>query len=309
MNCQERALAFHCQGEQLLGVLATPGAPSLVTGVGVLVVVGGPQYRVGAHRQFVQFSRALAAAGHSVLRFDARGMGDSTGEQRSFEALSDDIQAAIDALRAQVPACTTLALMGLCDGASAALMYVHDTDDRRVDALCLLNPWLRSDESLARTQVQHYYLRRLTSAEFWRKLLVGGVGLRALRDFFGTLRTSMRPGNSAAGGTAPGRAGLDFRTAMLKGCQRFRGPILLGLSSDDLTAKEFDGASASNPGWRGALGRKQVQRALLAPADHTLSDTGARLRFEAAVVAWLGALPARVAACGHEPMSLKRMSP
>lgn len=284
---------FSCEGEQLLGVLATPGDPSRASGVGVLVVVGGPQYRAGAHRQFVQFARALAAAGHTVLRFDVRGMGDSTGEQRSFEALSDDIQAAIDALRAAAPSCTKLALMGLCDGASAALMYMHDTGDRRVDALCLLNPWLRSDESLARTQVQHYYLRRLTSPEFWRKLLAGGVGLAALRGFARTLAASLRPGKPAVAGTAQGRAGLDFRTAMLRGCQGFSGPVFLGLSSDDLTAKEFAGATATSAGWREALGRAHVQRALLDPADHTLSGTPARQRFEAAVVAWLGALPAR----------------
>ena len=297
MNSLERAVAFSCQGEQLLGVLATPREASLTTGVGVLVVVGGPQYRVGAHRQFVQFARALAAAGHSVLRFDVRGMGDSTGEQRSFEALSDDIHAAIGALRAHAPGCKKLALMGLCDGASAALMYVQDTGDCRVDALCLLNPWLRSDESLARTQVQHYYLRRLASTAFWRKLLVGGVGVKALRDFTRTLDAILRRGAPASSGTtagtAVGRAGLDFRTAMLKGCQRFGGPILLSLSSDDLTAREFDGATASSAPWREALGRHQVQRAPLQPADHTLSGTHARLRFETTVLAWLAALPAR----------------
>jgi len=296
MNWQERALVFDCQGEQLVGVLATPDAPARATGIAVLVVVGGPQYRAGAHRQFVQFARALASAGHSVLRYDVRGMGDSGGAQRGFEDLSDDIQAGIDTLLTQAPACRQLALMGLCDGASAALMYIHDTGDRRVNALCLLNPWLRSEESLARTHVQHYYLRRLASAAFWRKLLGGGVGLGALRDFFRTLGASLRPSAPAAAGTARGRAGLDFRSAMLKGCQHFGGPLLLGLSSDDLTAKEFTGSAAAHTGWCAALGRQQVQRVALQPADHTLSGTPARLRFEAAVVAWLGTLPARGAA-------------
>ena len=294
MSHHERALAFNCEGEQLLGVLATPDDAARNTGVGVLVVVGGPQYRAGAHRQFVQLARALAAAGHSVLRFDVRGMGDSTGAQRSFEALSDDVQAGISALLAQRPGITTLALMGLCDGASAALMYLHDTSDSRVHALCLLNPWLRSDESLARTHVRHYYLRRVSTPDFWRKLLRGGVGFGALRGFANTLLASLRPGApTVASGSARGRAGLDFRSAMLKACERFDGAMLLALSSDDLTAQEFADSTAAHAGWRQALGRKQVLHAPLAAADHTLSTSSARRGFEAAFNRWLLTLPER----------------
>ena len=296
MSWRERALNFRCQGETLVGVLATPEDAARTTDVGVVVVVGGPQYRAGSHRQFVHFARALAASGHSVLRFDVRGMGDSSGEQRSFEALSDDIAAAIETLGAEAPGCRRIALMGLCDGASASLMYVHDTGDERVDALCLLNPWLRSDESLARTQVQHYYLRRLTAPEFWRKLVGGGIGLRALRDFGRTLVSALRRAEAAAAEGQSGRGNLDFKAAMLSGCRRFGGPVLLGLSSDDLTAKEFAGASSQHAGWRAALSRSQVRQLALEPADHTLSDTAVRQRFEAAVLAWLNTLPARAAA-------------
>lgn len=287
---QERALFFNCQGEQLLGVLAAPVSSTPPSGLGVLVVVGGPQYRVGSHRQFVQFARTLASAGHHVLRFDVRGMGDSTGDQRSFEALTDDIAAALTALRMQTPNCRRVALMGLCDGASAALMYLHDTGDKQVQALCLLNPWLRSEESLARTHVKYYYPRRLASLGFWRKLLAGGVGLGALQGFLRNLGTSLRPDVPSASGTARGRGGLDFRSAMLKGFERFRGPVLLALSGEDLTAKEFANSASSHPGWRKALGREQVEPLTLDGADHTLSTRAASLRFEAAVVAWLSLL-------------------
>jgi uncharacterized protein len=292
MSCQERAVTFSCQGEQLVGVLATPTDATRATDVGVLVVVGGPQYRAGAHRQFVQLARALAAAGHSVLRFDVRGMGDSTGTKRSFEELSDDVRAGVDALQAHAPACRRLALMGLCDGASAALLYVHDTFDRRVDALCLLNPWLRSEETLARTHVRHYYLQRVASAEFWRKLLGGGVGIAALKGFVRTVGYSLRAGAVVAAGTQEGRDGEDFRSAMRKGLEHFPGSVLLALSSDDLTAQEFAGAAAASPDWRKALGRHQVQRMMLEAADHTLSGTAARQLFEAGVLRWLGELPA-----------------
>ena len=50
MTFVERALTFDCCGERLVGVLAEPAAFSKL---GLVLVVGGPQYRVGSHRQFV----------------------------------------------------------------------------------------------------------------------------------------------------------------------------------------------------------------------------------------------------------------
>ena len=78
----ETVLAFPCEGERLLGVVSAP-EDALVTGdLGVVIVVGGPQVRAGSHRQFVQLARHLAAQGLPTLRFDVRGMGDSSGPQR-----------------------------------------------------------------------------------------------------------------------------------------------------------------------------------------------------------------------------------
>src|SRR5881398_3691346 len=92
----EQAISIECEGDALVGILHEPTSPAEV---GVVVIVGGPQYRVGSHRQFVLLARTLAAAGFAVLRFDYRGMGDSSGEQRSFEAASADIGTAVDVLQ------------------------------------------------------------------------------------------------------------------------------------------------------------------------------------------------------------------
>ena len=164
MSYTEQALVIHCHGDSLAGIASVPDAPR---DSAVIIVVGGPQYRAGSHRQFVLLARSLAEAGYPALRFDARGMGDSTGDARDFESITDDIGCALAAFHQALPAVRRFVLWGLCDGASAALLYVERTQDPRVAGLCLANPWVRSEASLARTQVKHYYTQRVLQRDFW----------------------------------------------------------------------------------------------------------------------------------------------
>ena len=134
----EQAFTFDCQGKALLGILHVGEAHARR---GVLVVVGGPQYRVGSHRQFVLLARALAAAGFPTLRFDYRGMGDADGEARDFEAVSDDLKAAVDALCQRCPQLQEIVIWGLCDAASAALFLCRPGySDQRVSTAQSLGP-------------------------------------------------------------------------------------------------------------------------------------------------------------------------
>ena len=277
--CHESALALPCAGELLPAVLAQPDPATPTQPLGVLVVVGGPQYRVGSHRQFVQLARHLAAHGYPVLRFDVRGMGDSPGEVRGFEDLHDDIAAGIDGLLQAVPAVHSVVLWGLCDGAAASLLYLHQRADPRVAGLCLLNPWARSPQGLARTQIRHYYAARLLQATFWRKLLRGGVGLRALRDLAGNLR------QAATQGAAP--AAATFQQRMAAAWRAFPGRILLLLSAQDMTVQEFTDHARTDPAWAGLLARPHVQRAMLEQADHTLSTPQPRAQMERLTLQWL----------------------
>lgn len=170
MKHTERAFLFPCAGETLPGIVSLPdqGTPPEV---GLLIVVGGPQYRVGSHRLFVKLARHAASQGLAAMRFDYRGMGDATGEMRTFEHIDDDLAAAMGAFRQQVPSLKRIVLWGLCDGASAACMYA--ARDPHVQGLILLNPWVHTTEGAAETKLRHYYLQRLFSAALWRKLLSG----------------------------------------------------------------------------------------------------------------------------------------
>ncbi len=278
MTYTEETTLFYCEGEPLVGILAKPAAPA---DTGVVLIVGGPQYRAGSHRQFVLLSRALAAAGYAVLRFDYRGMGDSSGAQRDFESVSSDVGAAIDQLQQRVPSAQRVVLWGLCDGASAALLYCYEAQDPRVNGLCLLNPWVRSEASLAKTQVKHYYTQRLRQKEFWVKLLSGKVALSALSGFAAKLR------QSTGGSAHPPKVAGTFQQRMAYAWHRFPGRILLILSGDDYTAKEFIEYAQTNVAWKNHLGHLQLSRHDIHGVDHTFSNAAARQQVELITLKWL----------------------
>ena len=294
MNFLDECLRFDCAGESLLGVLSRPEQASTI---GLLIIVGGPQYRAGSHRQFVLLARHLAAAGHAVLRFDYRGMGDSNGAERNFEAVSDDIDAAMAALRQAVPGLQQVALWGLCDGASAALLYLQDRPQAEVAGLCVLNPWVRSAQTQASTRVKHYYTGRLMEKAFWSKLLRGQVNLGRLSELAANLRTMLmrRPPSTAAA------AVLSFHQRMAQSWQRHDMPLMLVLSGRDLIAKEFLEAASASPDWHGALTRPQLTRLDLPKADHTFADTASREAVQQATCAWLGQLSNTAASTSTQP--------
>lgn len=280
---RDSVLSVDCDGDALVALLSEPAITASSSDIGVLLIVGGPQYRVGAHRQFTLLARALAASGTPCLRLDYRGMGDAEGAMRDFADVDADVAAAIDAWQRERPQLRRVVLWGLCDAASAALLYVHRRRDPRVAGLCLANPWVRTEASLARAQVKHYYLGRLRQPAFWRKLLSGRVGLSALRELLGKLALA-RGSDPATGQGAAGPAAKDTRhytEQMADGLRGFAGPVLLMLSGDDVVAKEFlDRCRDGGPAWQGLLSRPGLRRADLAAADHTFSTADWRAQVE-----------------------------
>ncbi|MDE2614839.1 MAG: hypothetical protein KGL78_15480 [Burkholderiales bacterium] len=55
----ERPAIFETGGSERIGIITRPLAEP--RNVGVVVIVGGPQYRVGSHRQFALLARHLGA--------------------------------------------------------------------------------------------------------------------------------------------------------------------------------------------------------------------------------------------------------
>jgi uncharacterized protein len=261
MPYEERALAFRCGGDTLVGIASVPAAPGTR---GVLIVVGGPQYRVGSHRQFALLARHLAAHGIAAMRFDYRGMGDSDGDERDFETIQDDIRAALDAFVDAVPGMRDVVLWGLCDGASAAAMYAPG--DARVRGLVLLNPWVRTDDGVARTTLKHHYRDRLRDPAFWRKLAHGKF------DYAGSLASMLKLVRTAfAGRTAADDAQASLPERMRQGLHAFGGHTLLVIGGADLTGREFCDVAGSTPAWKRLLSAPRVTWRRLEDADHTFS--------------------------------------
>jgi exosortase A-associated hydrolase 1 len=276
MTPDERPIVFDCHGESLLGILAAPESSATV---GVLIIVGGPQYRAGSHRQFVLLARALAAAGHPCFRFDSRGMGDSTGDAQSFTGSMPDIAAAIEIFMASSPGLQRVVLWGLCDAASASLLYWQETRDPRVAGMVLLNPWVRSEQTMARTRMRHYYGQRLLTADFWRKLLAGEVRVfRSLGELFAQLVSAIKPQGEPAQAEAP------FQQRMHQALRDFHGHISVLLSGKDYTAQEFTIWLDALPEGQKLLEHPNRWSELLPDADHTFSRATWRQTVEALTI-------------------------
>lgn len=278
MTYCEEVVQFACAGETLIGVVTRPDQPSRV---GILVLVGGPQVRVGSHRQFLLLSRHLASHGYAAMRFDFRGMGDSSGEFPGFEGLAPDIDTALGAFQATCPEVERVVLWGLCDAASAGLLYWDVRHDHRVAGLCLLNPWVRSEATLARTYVKRYYFQRFVSREFWAKLLGGHFDWgKSIHGLGQALRSAVTPNSGSLTETT-------FQARMARALNDFSGPVLVVLSGEDFTAREFEELVGSDPLWRGVLTQPNVLCQRIDGADHTFSTGKWRGEVEKITMNWL----------------------
>jgi exosortase A-associated hydrolase 2 len=97
--------------------------------------------KLWAHRVFVTFARELASRGHTVLRFDYSGNGDSSGDFSDWtvEVGIANIATAIDELKARTSS-TRVGLLGLRLGATLASRLAEMRND--VERLAMWSPIL-----------------------------------------------------------------------------------------------------------------------------------------------------------------------
>lgn len=270
----EKPLVYQCCKDTVYGILHSPH--KLETEVGLVIVVGGPQYRVGSHRQFVELARGLAGQGISVFRFDCRGMGDSEGNFPGFENLDVDIRMAIDEFMRSQPQITKVVVWGLCDGATAAGLYAPKDD--RIIGLCLVNPWVRTEQGEAEAFIKHYYIARLCSKAFWGKLISGRF--RVWKSLSGLLKNIQRSNSSSNVQKNSKIAGPNQKAEPLQqslparmfgSLTSYRGGMFFIISGNDLTAAEFMDATKEGRSCRKLIKSSRVSMLRLSDADHTFS--------------------------------------
>ncbi len=268
----EKIVSVTSNQHQLTGVLHTP-TPSVDRQTGIIIVPGAPQYRIGSHRQFLLMARQLAKLGYSVLRIDYPSVGDSVSLTEHLSDTTDDTivdpqstsHALIDfshtlrQLRPQLRHCLAL---GLCDGATAIAETVGEANHHTLlDGIILLNPWTHAQTQRAKTQLKHYYLNRLLSRAFWKKLATGQIALStALKEIRQKLsQTQGRQPLTATEGAA------DSSRTLLTALNAYSGKQLILLSEHDLVARDFIAINKTQPK------SHRLAFTIVADADHTFS--------------------------------------
>lgn len=219
-----RHLTFACGGETLVGTLDDAGGE-----VGLLLVSGGNEIRAGAFSGQAQLAERVAAAGFPVLRFDRRGVGDSTGENCGFRESGPDIVAALAVFKAACPTLRRVVGFGNCDAASALMLNAG----AGCDALVLANPWTieHDDGAPPPAAIRARYAEKLRNPRELVRLATGKVSLRKLAGGLGKALKPSAPPTSLAQDM---RAGLD----------RFGGRARLLVAGRDRTGQAFVSAWA-----------------------------------------------------------------
>ncbi|OHD10008.1 hydrolase 1, exosortase A system-associated [Sphingopyxis sp. RIFCSPHIGHO2_12_FULL_65_19] len=227
-------LSFPCEGAPLAATLdEAPGT------TGLLIVSGGNEIRSGAHRGMATLAQSIAEAGHPVFRFDRRGIGDSEGENGSYESSGPDIAAAIAAFRGAAPQITRIVAFGNCDAASALLLH-HPLP---LDALILANPWTYNGDADDADElalppadaIRARYWSRLKDPASLLRLFKGQVDFRKLLRGLSALRRKPAP-------VAPDSLSARLDTALANlAC-----PATILLATGDRTAQAF--AEKCDPG-------------------------------------------------------------
>lgn len=246
-------LLFTCAGETLAATLHPACGPHAL-----LLMQGGGQIRAGPHGSFTRLADHLQQQGFPVLRFDRRGIGDSSGSNQGWHGASEDIMAATRALRAALPHVQKISALGLCDGASALLCAAHTAE---FASLILINPWTLSESDTSNDMpaplLRQRYWQRLRNFYHWGRVLRGELPVRALFTALQKLGRSM------------GRQTISADPDVARAWARYRGPRLVLLSPQDKIAAYGRAWLAEKP-VSGGL----VETVELAEADHSLSRAG-----------------------------------
>jgi len=265
----EEPIHFTCNNKRLYGVLHIPDSkpePSTV----VIIVTGGPQIRSGAHRLYVQLSRHLCRQNWASLRFDYEGLGDSEGDFVGFRHAGASISSAVHFLQNKFKGQVNIVFWALCDGATAAVLYAA-IQPEHIKGLILCNPLTYTTQGMARSTIKHYYGRRFFKKDFLHKLIRFKLDLHStineLRDTFLNAQFLKRTNS-----THEGSSELPLPKMVLESLHKFKNPIRIILSTDDIVASNFRDEWKKMKADKKKLNGNNIMSHVIDGADHTFVD-------------------------------------
>ncbi len=267
--------SFHqisCEGDIIAATIDEGHKPT-----GLLIVSGGNEIRSGAHAGMSNISQMLSAKGFPVMRYDRRGVGDSSGENTEFLSSQIDIVTASRYFRASVPKVSKIYAFGNCDAATALALFGKEAG---LDGLILANPWVIENASSdgqeltkpTPSAVRARYLERLKNPRVFIDLLKGNIDLGKLVS---GLKTASR--KEEITGLA-----IEVRDALM-GSEI---PTKILLAKRDTTALAFLSAWNSNK-FNNIDQKSSVELEMLDSASHSFADDLSRKWLENRLLAIL----------------------
>lgn len=174
---KEKAILFGKNGS-LVGIVTEPESHNNDHLPGIILLNAFLIHRVGPRRLYVKMARQLARNGHTVLRFDFSGIGDSLVENDcsdSNERNLQEIREAMEWLRSRANV-SKFILIGLCGGAHAA--FRSACVDDHIAGVVLIDGFFFPSEGHNQlgSQVSNLYFKRVFKTRLfewsaWQELL------------------------------------------------------------------------------------------------------------------------------------------
>ena len=299
-------VSFSCEGSRLRGSLHTPSVPGGRTGV--ILLNQGPIDRAGSHRLYIKLAARLVALGMPVLRFDARGVGESEGQWAAdkisvLEAYGNiqrgawvpDTLAAIEYMRQTVQV-DEIVLAGLCGGACTAVFA--GADNRAVSGIVAIGAPVtfsavtQQVADLPDAVIEHHagrYIRKILQPSSWARFLSLQTDYRTLLGVFGTAlrRRLLRGGQADRISETDAKINVPMINA-IRSAARTDKKLLFVFGGNDYLWQEFQEQLPRFGADRTALPFDLVT---IDGANHILTEESWQEALYEAMTSWLSAAP------------------
>lgn len=252
--------SFHqiaCEGDVLAATLN-----SGTSSTALMIVSGGNEIRSGAHSGMAQLASRVSGHGFPVLRYDRRGIGESTGQNLGFLGSADEIAVAAKFLRQEQQQVDKIIAFGNCDAATALAVFGPDAG---IDGYILANPWViettsepDAEQSMpSSAAIRSRYWDRIKNPRTIIDLLSGKINFRKLLK--GLKQASRSEENSTLS--------LQLRDAL----SGLGGNAYILLAKRDTTARAFL-AAWSSADFAHVRAKSAITVEMLDSASHSFAD-------------------------------------